>query len=233
MQDKQLLVELLAAETEEAASAALTKRGLLDDASRWKALGNMPNNQSVVHNQQSTAAAALVEKITNGIDAILMRKVRAADIDPRGPKAPQAMSAAVDKFYGDLSTKSRDEIRQLAEESMILYATGTKSRPWLSVYDAGEGQLSADFPKTFCSLIYGSDEGSYKGAVPFAQGRFNMGGTGVLPFAVTTGRCSSSSRVCRTTCARTPMSGVSPSSASSHRSRARHGSTLSVPMAMC
>jgi hypothetical protein len=31
-------------------------------------------------------------------------------------------------------------------------------------------------------LIYGSDEGSYKGAVRFVQGRFNMGGTGVLPF---------------------------------------------------
>ena len=36
--------------------------------------------------------------------------------------------------------------------------------------------------RTFCSLVYGSDEGSYKGAVPFVQGRFNMGGTGVLPF---------------------------------------------------
>ena len=31
-------------------------------------------------------------------------------------------------------------------------------------------------------MIYGSNEGSYKGAVPFVQGRFNMGGTGVLPF---------------------------------------------------
>ena len=65
---------------------------------------------------------------------------------------------------------------------MILDATGTKARPSLSFYDAGEGQHPADFPRTFCSLIYGSDEGSYKGAVPFAQGRFNMGGTGVLPF---------------------------------------------------
>lgn len=182
MQDKQLLGELLAAETEEAALTALTKRGLLDDASRWKALGGMPNNQSVVHAQQSTAAAALVEKVTNGIDAILMRKVRAQGIDPRSDKAPQSMNLAMDKFYGDLSEKSREEIRQLAEESMIVYATGTKSRPALSFYDAGEGQLPGDFPKTFCSLIYGSDEGSYKGAVPFAQGRFNMGGTGVLPF---------------------------------------------------
>ena len=92
------------------------------------------------------------------------------------------MATAVEKFYGDLSGKSREEIRQLAEESMILYATGTKARPSISLYDAGEGQLPDDFPKTFCSLVYASDEGSYKGAVPFAQGRFNMGGTGVLPY---------------------------------------------------
>ncbi len=81
MQDKQLLEDLLAAETEEAALAALNKRGLLHDATRWRSLGNMPNNQSVVHAQQSTASAALVEKFTNGIDAILMRKVKAAGID--------------------------------------------------------------------------------------------------------------------------------------------------------
>ena len=42
--------------------------------------------------------------------------------------------------------------------------------------------MPEDFSRTFCSLVYGSDEGSYKGAVPFVQGRFNMGGTGVLPF---------------------------------------------------
>ena len=27
-----------------------------------------------------------------------------------------------------------------------------------------------------------NEEGSYKGAIPLVQGRFNMGGTGVLPF---------------------------------------------------
>lgn len=62
------------------------------------------------------------------------------------------------------------------------YATGSKQRPCLSFYDAGDGQLPENFPNTFCSLVYGTDEGSYKGAVPFVQGRFNMGGTGVLPF---------------------------------------------------
>ncbi|GIQ75965.1 hypothetical protein [Bradyrhizobium sp. RD5-C2] len=180
MQDNQLLDEFLAAENEEVALEILTKKGLLNDEKRWRFLGNMPNNQSVVHAQQSTAAAALVEKVTNAIDAILMRKVRAAGIDPRSPKAPQSMPAAVEKFYGDLSESG--EIRKLAEESMVLYATGSNLLPSISLYDAGEGQLAEDFPKTFCSLIFGSAEGAYKGAVEFTQGRFNMGGTGVLPF---------------------------------------------------
>jgi hypothetical protein len=181
MEDKSLLAELLAAETEEGALEILTKKGLLNDEKRWRFLGNMLNNQSIVHNQQTTAAAALVEKVTNGIDAILMRKVRAAGIDPRGPKAPQNMPDAVEKFYGDL-TSDKVDVRKLAEESMILYATGSKALPSLSLYDAGEGQLAEDFPRTFCSLIFGSAEGAYKGAVEFTQGRFNMGGTGVLPF---------------------------------------------------
>jgi len=181
VQDKQLLNELLAAETEETALEVLTKNGLLGDETRWCFLGNMPNNQSIVHNQQTNPSAALVEKVTNAIDAILMRKVRAAGIDPRGPKAPQNMPEAVDKFYGDL-TDDKLDVRKLAEESMILYATGTKSLPSISLYDSGEGQLAEDFPKTFCSLIFGSAEGAYKGAVEFTQGRFNMGGTGVLPY---------------------------------------------------
>jgi hypothetical protein len=182
MQDKQLLADLLAAETEEAAIAILEKKGLFQDEKRWRYLGNTPNNQSIVHAQQSNASAALVEKVTNGIDAILMRKVRAAGIDPRSDKAPQGMPRAIEKFFGDIAEQPREDLRKLAEENLILYATGSNSRPSLSFYDAGEGQLAADFSKTFCSLVYSSEAGSYKGAVPFVQGRFNMGGTGVLPF---------------------------------------------------
>ncbi len=149
---------------------------------RWRYLGNMPNNQSIVHNQQSSPGAALVEKFTNGVDALLLRHCKADGIDPRGPKAPENMADAVTEWLGDLTEKDAQQIRTIAENNLVLYATGSKQRPSLSFYDAGEGQLADDFPKTFCSLIYGSDDGSYKGAVPFVQGRFNMGGTGVLPF---------------------------------------------------
>ena len=184
MTDKQLLQDLLEAEFEDDAIALLLKRGLFEDVNskRWIALGNMPNNQSVVHAQQSSPAAALVEKFTNGLDAILLRRCKAQGLNPRSVAAPESMSKAVQKWFGDLNEKSAQEIRGLAEENLVLYATGSKSRPCLSLYDAGEGQLPENFPSTFCSLIYGSDEGSYKGAVPFVQGRFNMGGTGVLPF---------------------------------------------------
>jgi hypothetical protein len=70
-----------------------------------------------------------------------------------------------------------------AEENLVLYATGSKKKPCLSLYDAGEGQLAKDFPTTFCSLIFGDKKGSYKGAIPFVQGRFNMGSSGALTFS--------------------------------------------------
>ena len=184
MRDEILLQELLESETEEDAIRILDPRELLEPKNhyRWKYLGNMPNNQSIVLNQQSTAAAAQVEKFTNGVDAILLSECKARGINPRSSEAPQTMTKAAEVFFGDLSEKSRTEIREFAEDHLVLYATGKKERPSISLYDAGEGQLAKDFPSTFCSLIYGDNSGSYKGAIPFVQGRFNMGGTGVLPF---------------------------------------------------
>jgi hypothetical protein len=184
MRDDALLHDLLTAESEEQAVAALQARGLMTDMSPWPYIGAMPNNQSIVHAQQSTAAAALLEKYTNAIDAILLRKCKAAGIDPRSAAAPQSMAAAIEQFIGDVADdfQDRDKLRAFAEENVLLYATGSKARPCISLYDAGEGQLPQDFPGTFCSLIHGEAGGSYKGAIPFVQGRFNMGGTGVLPF---------------------------------------------------
>jgi hypothetical protein len=120
MLDKELLSDLLAAEYEDEASVLLLKRGLFEEsnAHRWVPLGKMPNNQSVVHAQQSNPAAALVEKFTNGLDAILLRRCKAQSIDPRSLGAPQTMRKAVQKWFGDLNGKPTQEIRSLAEESL-------------------------------------------------------------------------------------------------------------------
>src|ERR1700730_13747977 len=184
MQHKKLLLELLECEFEDDAIVVLHKHGLFEEKNgkRWIPLGKMPNNQSVVHAQQSSAAAALVEKFTNGLDAILLRRCKADGIDPRSAAAPGNMSKAVQRWFGDLGEKSTSEIRQVAEENLVLYATGSKGAPVSLVLRRRRGPAPPKLPLNVCSLIYGSDEGSYKGAVRVVQGRFNMGGTGVLPF---------------------------------------------------
>ena len=58
MRDIELLNGLLTAETEEAVIKVLDAKGLLKDKSQWKYLGNMPNNESIVLAQQSTAQAS-------------------------------------------------------------------------------------------------------------------------------------------------------------------------------
>lgn len=194
MRDIELFNGLLAAETEDAVIKLLESKGLSltqPDSKRWPYLGGMPNNQSIVHAQQSTPTAALVEKFTNGQDALLLRYCKAKGLRPRAPSAPQSMALAIEMFLADkvdsfanaaIDVKAQAVLRSYAEDNLVLYATGTKARPSLSLYDNGEGQLAENFPSTFCSLIHGEGGGSYKGAIPFVQGRFNMGSSGVLPF---------------------------------------------------
>ena len=57
-------------------------------------------------------------------------------------------------------------------------ACGTKDQPSYLIIDDGEGQAPDDFPNTLLSLLREN-----KTAIPFVQGKFNMGGTGVLQFA--------------------------------------------------
>ncbi len=63
----------------------------------WKKLGNQESNYGVVENQQSHPVGALIEKLTNSIDAILMKKCREAEIDPESKESPQSMREAVEK----------------------------------------------------------------------------------------------------------------------------------------
>ena len=58
-----------------------------------------------------------------------------------------------------------------------LVAVGSKTRPSYLVIDEGEGQTPATFPDTFLSLAR-----SNKLRIPFVQGKFNAGGTGVLQY---------------------------------------------------
>ncbi|MEQ1935656.1 MAG: hypothetical protein ABL962_17500, partial [Fimbriimonadaceae bacterium] len=144
----------------------------------WSPLGGNENNYGVIENQQASPVAALIEKVTNAIDARLMRLCLEKSVDPRSALAPQSMADAIVAFFGSACknwhlTGSRRE----QGEAIQIVASGSTKHPCLLIYDDGEGQHPDDFETTFLSLLRGN-----KNDIPFVQGKYNMGGTGALVF---------------------------------------------------
>lgn len=143
----------------------------------WFPLGDNDNNFGVIENQQSSPIAALIEKITNSIDAVLMRNCLEADIDPKSEQAPRSMEAAKAKFFENHSKWDLSKWRNRQAESIQIIADGPRRDTSLIIYDDGEGQHPEDFEATFLSLLSGN-----KNEVHFVQGRYNMGGSGAIVF---------------------------------------------------
>ena len=177
---RELCLELCNADVESRVVAILKKAGFWDDPSAWDYYGGYENNFQTIGNQQSSPEAALVEKVVNSIDAVLMRECLRASIDPEGPDAPGSLREAMELFFGvkggvltSLSTSRRSELAQ----NIMVVATGGKQNPSYTIVDKGEGQSPTMISKTFLSLT-----ASNKLRIPFVQGKFNMGGTGALQF---------------------------------------------------
>lgn len=175
--NQKLCKALFSAESEADVTKILNKHDLLDPV-HWKPLGDMPNNLSMVNNQQDDPAGAFVENITNAIDAMLLKACLLEGIDPKSSAAPQTMSEAIERFFGvhDGNLANAVNIKEMAENIQVV-ATGTKPNPSYLIIDHGEGQTPLRFEDTFLCL-----RKSNKGAIPFVQGKFNCGGTGVIPF---------------------------------------------------
>jgi hypothetical protein len=178
---RDLCMALLRSETEEEVITQLLRAGFWEARNVWRPYGDIANNRGVVGNQQSSPVAALVEKLVNSIDAVLTAECLAESIDPTGPDAPRTMQEAAEELFevpnGRIERLRASERTRLAE-SIQLIACGTRDQPAYLIVDRGEGQFPADFPTTFLSLLREN-----KTRIPFVQGKFNMGGTGVLQFA--------------------------------------------------
>ncbi len=178
-------MELVKAENEEAIIQILTKYGYWDDMSVWFDYGGKENNYSIIGNQQHDPLNSLLEKLINAIDAILMYECLKLGIDPRGPFAPKSICQAVQTFFGinngDLA-QAAPELLSSLQKRIALVATGSKKgnkkQTCYAIIDNGEGQSPKRFSKTFLSLCE-----SNKLQIPFVQGQFNQGGSGVLRFA--------------------------------------------------
>ncbi|MCF0259903.1 MAG: hypothetical protein HUJ54_08585 [Erysipelotrichaceae bacterium] len=180
MNNKDLALKLANSETETDIISLLKDEGYWDNEKCWQPFGDNENNYSIIGNQQSAPDAALVEKLVNSIDAVLMKECMLKEIKVDGPLAPRSTNDAMEQFFGvkngNLANIGSDRRRELAN-NIVLAATGSKSHINLSIIDTGEGQTPARMKDTLLSLSK-----SNKLRVPFVQGKFNMGGTGVLPF---------------------------------------------------
>ena len=191
IQIHELALTLMRADDERNVVSALVEFGVWDDALAWLPYGGNESNQSVIGSQQSDAFAALVEKIINSVDAYLIMACMLSGIDPESPEAPQTMDDAIKRF-GHIFTgqtmgmrvreayeKGVDsrELTELARKIAVVVTGEKGAPPCMTIVDTACGQSPDEFPNTFLSLMRGN-----KVKIPFVQGKFNMGGSGVLRF---------------------------------------------------
>ena len=128
----------------------------------------------------------MVEKLVNSVDAVLMGECWLAGINPNAQEAPRNIPEAVARFFfGDASYADTQghvsywiqQKRREVSNRITLAATGTRQNPSFTIVDDGEGQTPDSMPNTILSL-----DKKNKIDVHFVQGKFNMGGTGVLRF---------------------------------------------------
>jgi hypothetical protein len=180
MQLKDLCLALIKCERENEVINILKNEGYWDNSENWHYFGGDENNYSIIGNQQSKPEAAIVEKIINSVDAVLMGECYQRDIKPDSEDAPSSIKDSLIKFFnideGKLTNIPAKERSKLAE-NICFIATGQKTNPTYTIIDKGEGQTPAKLHDTILSL-----RKSNKLRIPFVQGKFNMGGTGVFRF---------------------------------------------------
>ena len=177
--NKEILLKLIKATTQEEVTDLIESHPFFRNC-KWRNYGDQANNGGTIKAQSPDPVGALVEKITNGIDALLIRMCLEAKIDPTSSGAPQTQNEAIRKFFGDNVadfTLSDKDVREIASKTNRVFSEGALEKPTITIVDFGEGQHPKDFPNTFLSI-----GGSNKIKIKFAHGVYNQGGSAALKF---------------------------------------------------
>ena len=188
MSYKETCLKLLAAESEAVVDKIIASDCNFSDPDNWRPLDRRETNFNVTSNQASDGGKALTELMTNMVDAVLMKYAYRKGVDPKGENAPCTMYEAVDQLIknlhgGRLVNLDYDDswLRDFSRENLVIGITGAKTKaqglPCYTFVDNGEGQRPEDFESTFLSLSAGN-----KKSIPFVQGKYNMGSSGVLRY---------------------------------------------------
>jgi len=183
---KQVCLSLLRADTEGEVIQILRNKGFWDYPELWRYYGDKEDNFSIIGNQQSRPEAALVEKVVNSVDAVLMNECWLRSMSPEDSSAPKSIHEALALYFardakkhdtlghiGYWTTQKRTEVSR----RITVAATGERINPCFTISDAGEGQTPNAMPVTLLDLSHKN-----KLRILFVQGKFNMGGTGVFQF---------------------------------------------------
>lgn len=142
----------------------------------WRDLGDRPNNAGTVQ-IASSAASALVERVTNAIDGMLELKAEEHVGDlPTSPRdAARDWFAVPRNGIGELSETERRTLA--ANISVILEDSGDPARPTVRVIDRGIGQHPTDAHATLLSLNEDNKIGK-----PYLQGAYGQGASATYRF---------------------------------------------------
>jgi hypothetical protein len=177
LSNQELFLLLYNAATEEEVQEIIEKHPDTFQNKNWVPVGNNESNYGIIENQQSNPIAALVEKVTNSMDALLTKKCLEAGINPEADEAPKLMEEAIKKFYPDHKQWDLVTWRRKQAEQIQVVADGPPRNTSVIIYDDGEGQHPEKFDDTFLSLVRGN-----KNRIMFVQGKYNMGGSGSIVF---------------------------------------------------
>jgi hypothetical protein len=139
-------------------------------------VGGRPNNIGTVR-VASDPGQASVERITNGMDAILELLARLRGASAPSPRA--ASRAWLGTDASGLAAMTETARRSIAESlTVVVDESGEERRPTLIVDDRGIGQHPDDFPGTLLSL-----NESNKVDKPYTMGAFGQGGSATFGFS--------------------------------------------------
>lgn len=165
---------------------SLNERGLKyeDIEANWKFVGNNPSNGSVI-NMLKKGEKGLIERITNGIDAVIERKV--AELRMGVPASASAViKQAFPKYYANCQAVKRGEADSSRSydatgQVMVAVSDGSRaSRPTYDVVDQGTGIPGNRFADTILSINKGNKLSNDK---RYLIGAFGQGGSTSLSFA--------------------------------------------------
>lgn len=185
--NKEILLKLLSiASSDEIASFIKNDDFFQSENCSWKPYGGRELNAPQIEGQMKSSSNALVEKLTNSTDALLMRRcyeVEGVSPESGNTKLPKTLLEAITKYFGTDEEINRKR-SEWAKQHLVVLAEGDKKKPTITIIDRGEGQL----PDRIQDTVVGLSE-SIKEKINFVFGKYHQGGSAAIRFCGSPSKC--------------------------------------------